>query len=154
MNNIEADRMTELDKAIELAVRAHAGQVDMDGLPHVMHCLRVASSPHLSDYGRIVAVLHDVLEDCDQCYEEEILEVFGNQIHNDVTLLSKQVGDEGEKGYLRFIKRILAGDSVEAKLVKHADILDNLGRLGTVYDEKRRIAMEKKYKKALKLFIA
>ena len=36
--------MSLLEKAIELAVRAHAGQTDEDGMPHIVHCLEVMLS--------------------------------------------------------------------------------------------------------------
>ena len=33
--------MSTLEKAIELAARAHAGQLDKAGLPYILHPLRV-----------------------------------------------------------------------------------------------------------------
>ena len=33
--------MNPLEKAIELAVRAHSGQMDEDGMPHIVHCIEV-----------------------------------------------------------------------------------------------------------------
>lgn len=54
--------MTTLERAIELASKAHAGQVDKAGQSYILHpikvMLRVAGSE-----ARIVAVLHDVVED-------------------------------------------------------------------------------------------
>jgi hypothetical protein len=54
--------MSTLEKAIEIAARAHAGQIDKAGAPYVFHPLRLmlaVSGP----YERMVAVLHDVVED-------------------------------------------------------------------------------------------
>ena len=57
--------MNTLERAIEIAARAHAGQVDKAGQSHILHVLRVIMSPTLSDNKqRSVAALHDVVEDC------------------------------------------------------------------------------------------
>ena len=51
-----------LEDAIILASRSHAGQTDKLGEPYILHPIRVMSK--LSDQTtRIVAVLHDVIED-------------------------------------------------------------------------------------------
>jgi (p)ppGpp synthase/HD superfamily hydrolase len=54
--------MTRLDNAIILAVKAHSGQVDKVGLPVILHPLYVMLQME-TESERIVAVLHDVLED-------------------------------------------------------------------------------------------
>ena len=51
-----------LERAIEIAVTAHKGQVDKSGAPYILHPLRVMLSLE-SEEERIVAVLHDVVED-------------------------------------------------------------------------------------------
>ena len=45
------------------AAEAHAGQIDMAGAPYVLHPLRMMLGMSSTDE-RIVAVLHDVCEDC------------------------------------------------------------------------------------------
>lgn len=55
-----------LGRAIEIAVTAHAGQVDKGGRPYILHPLWVMDKVrHLGDNYMIVAVLHDVVEDTD-----------------------------------------------------------------------------------------
>ncbi len=54
--------MSTLERAIALAATAHAGQVDSAGLAYVLHPLRVMLSMRSNDE-RMVAVLHDVVED-------------------------------------------------------------------------------------------
>ena len=57
--NTEAD---PLERAIVIAVEAHAGQKDKAGFAYVLHPLRVMMA--LDDpLERIAAVLHDVVED-------------------------------------------------------------------------------------------
>jgi (p)ppGpp synthase/HD superfamily hydrolase len=54
--------MSTIERAVEIAARAHAGQVDKAGAPYLLHPLRVmlaVNTPH----ERISAVLHDVVED-------------------------------------------------------------------------------------------
>lgn len=55
--------MSTLGRAIEIAVEAHAGQVDKAGAPYILHPLRVMLSLD-GEEDRIVGVLHDVIEDC------------------------------------------------------------------------------------------
>ena len=51
-----------LEQAISIASLAHAGQLDKGGEPYILHPLRVMMK--LKDYDlRIIAVLHDVIED-------------------------------------------------------------------------------------------
>jgi (p)ppGpp synthase/HD superfamily hydrolase len=55
--------MSSLERAIAIAAEAHTGQVDKAGAPYVLHPLRMLLSLSSNDE-RIVAVLHDVCEDC------------------------------------------------------------------------------------------
>src|SRR5688572_13624153 len=57
------DEMSTLERAISIAAEAHAGQVDKAGAPYILHPLRVMMAMD-TDEERIVAVLHDVVEDC------------------------------------------------------------------------------------------
>jgi guanosine-3',5'-bis(diphosphate) 3'-pyrophosphohydrolase len=51
-----------LERAIAITEQQHAGQVDKAGRPYIEHPLRVMNAMS-SDAERIVAVLHDVIED-------------------------------------------------------------------------------------------
>ena len=73
--------MSLIPKAIELAFSAHAGQTRDEGTPYVEHPLRVWESfkahrplgeTPIRRYEELgcVAILHDVLEDCDVTYED------------------------------------------------------------------------------------
>jgi guanosine-3',5'-bis(diphosphate) 3'-pyrophosphohydrolase len=52
--------MSTLERAVEIASRAHAGQEDKAGEPYILHPLRLMMRFY-TDSERIVAVLHDVL---------------------------------------------------------------------------------------------
>ena len=55
--------MSTLERAIVIAAEGHAGVKDKGGAPYILHPLRMMLSLSSADE-RIVAVLHDVCEDC------------------------------------------------------------------------------------------
>lgn len=61
--------MSTLEKAIEIASQSHAGVLDKQGEPYILHPLRVMLNVSgLS--AQVVAVLHDVVEDTDVTLED------------------------------------------------------------------------------------
>src|SRR3954453_13290865 len=54
--------MATIEKALQIAARAHEGQVDKEGLPYILHPLRVMAGVEGLE-AKVVAVLHDVIED-------------------------------------------------------------------------------------------
>src|SRR5947208_2264570 len=56
--------MATLERAIELAAHHHTGQHDKGGLPYILHPLRLMMACQ-SLNAKMVAVLHDTLEDTD-----------------------------------------------------------------------------------------
>ncbi len=54
--------MPTLEDAIALAVEAHRGQKEKTGEPYILHPLRVMFRVE-TEIERVVAVLHDVIED-------------------------------------------------------------------------------------------
>ncbi len=59
---MKGESVPTVEDAIALAVEAHRGQKDKSGQPYILHPLRVMFSRN-SEIERIVAVLHDVVED-------------------------------------------------------------------------------------------
>lgn len=53
-----------LDNAIKFASRVFNGRTDEKGEPYINHAMRVADKME-TEFEKIVAVLHDVLEDTD-----------------------------------------------------------------------------------------
>lgn len=51
-----------LAKAIEIALKAHAGQTDKAGMPYIGHVMRVMQSGKTIDE-KIAGILHDIVED-------------------------------------------------------------------------------------------
>jgi len=126
--------MGKLEEAIILATQAHAGQVDKGGAPYIFHPLRVMMAM-TSEQDRIVAVLHDVVEDSD--YElTNIASQFGVAVYDAVDALTRRDGET----YEAFVER--CSKNTTARRVKLADLADNmdlkrLGRDPTAEDARR-----------------
>ncbi|WP_340004255.1 hypothetical protein MHH52_20625 [Paenibacillus sp. FSL K6-0276] len=71
--------MSDLTKAILIAAQAHDGQLDKGNNPYILHPLRLLTKAS-TDRMRIVAVLHDVIEDTDMTFEKLRYEGFEEEI--------------------------------------------------------------------------
>lgn len=60
--------MATLERAIQIAREAHAGQVDKAGKDYINHPLRVMEMGK-NENEKIVGILHDVVEDSDWTFE-------------------------------------------------------------------------------------
>lgn len=131
-----------LNKAIEIATRAHTGQVDKGGAPYILHPLRVMLS-RKNEIERICAVLHDVVEDSVLTFDDLSKEGFSEEIIEVLDCLTKRNGES----YDELIDRILTNEI--ACHIKLADLFDNmdLNRIENfTYKDEARI---KKYRKAI-----
>jgi len=113
--------MTYLETAELFARRAHEKQFRKDGVtPYIVHQERIVKS--LKDFSedfKVIAWLHDVLEDTDTTFEQ-LEEKFDDLTCNAVSLLTRSEG-ESYNHYLLCLR-----DSRYARIVKIADMLDNL----------------------------
>jgi (p)ppGpp synthase/HD superfamily hydrolase len=136
-----------LERAIEVAVVAHAGQVDKNGEANILHPLRVMLAVRErggSIEQQAAAVMHDVLEDCD-VPDGFLVQRFPIEICDLVDGLTKVEGED----YGSFLRRVVRTPG--ARLIKEADIADNYGRLHLVEDEAPRKRLATKYEEALSL---
>lgn len=107
-----------LQRAIEIAVVAHAKQVDKQGQPYITHPLRLMNSVE-TDAAKIVAVLHDVVEDTDVTYDS--LRAAG---FDDVALGAlKLLTHDKSVPYADYV--IAIKPNATARAVKLADLRDN-----------------------------
>ena len=130
-----------LYKAIEIATRAHAGQVDKAGEPYVLHLLRVMLSRE-NDLERICAVLHDVVEDSDISFDVLRKEGFSEEVIVVLDCLTKRK----DESYDEFITRILENET--ACHVKLADLCDNMNLSRIENPNEKDEARMKKYNEA------
>jgi (p)ppGpp synthase/HD superfamily hydrolase len=110
--------MSTLERAICIAASAHAGQVDKAGAPYILHVLRVMLAMSKEEE-RIVAVLHDVLEDTPWTVDGLRAEGFGDRIIDAIDGLTRRDGES----YEEFIQRAAA--NAISRRVKLADLADN-----------------------------
>ncbi len=112
--------MGTLERAIEIAARAHAGQFDPAGDPYVLHPLRMMLALNAPD-ARIAALLHDVVEKSDDWPLERLrLEGFSAEVLEAVEALTQTPGEKFEDLVTRATRNRIG------RLVKIADIQDHL----------------------------
>ncbi len=116
---MQTETMTLLEKAISIAVESHAGQVQKDGSPYVLHPLHLMMQMETEDE-MIVAVLHDVVEDTEWTLTDLQAEGFPDEILVAVGLITRQRG----MSYEAFIEEILPNPL--ARRVKIADVAHNM----------------------------
>ena len=139
--------MSTLERAIAIAAEAHAGQCDKGGQPYILHPLRVTLGMK-TDTTRIVAVLHDVVEDTDWTFDDLKNEGFADEVVDAVDALTRRAGED----YMEFVRRAKA--NALAKPVKIADVRDNMDvtRLRNFGERDRsRLA---RYEKALAILLS
>lgn len=132
-----------LIRAIEIATAAHAGQTDKAGADYIQHPLRVMEAVGTENM-KIVAVLHDVVEDCPGwSFERLEAEGFSPQVIEALRLVTKIEGET----YDAFVQR--AASNPVAREVKIADLRDNmdLSRLPAVSE--KDLERVEKYRRAL-----
>lgn len=112
--------MSTLERAIEIAIGAHKGQLDKSNSPYIRHVMRVMEKM-TTDEEKIVAVLHDVVEDSSWTFQQLIEEGFSGRIITALKCITKQ---SDEEDYEKFIERV-ATNSL-ATSVKIADLTDNM----------------------------
>lgn len=135
--------MTALCAAIRLAAAVHADQQDKGFQPYILHPVRLMMQCQTDDE-RIVAVLHDVVEDSGGAVTlATINDLFGPGIRGAIDAMTRRDGE----GYEHFIGR--CAKNRLARIVKKRDLIDNmdLTRLHTITDADRN--RREKYAAAL-----
>ncbi len=138
--------MSTLERAIEIAAAAHAGQLDKAGQPYILHPLRVMLRVD-GAHERIAAVLHDVVEDTPVTLQRLQVEGFAAEVVAAVEALTKRPGETRLQAAAR------AAAHPVARAVKLADNAENmdLSRLPTVTDRDRARLEEYRAVRALLL---
>lgn len=131
-----------LELAMLLSKKAHSNQVDKAGVDYFSGHIKTVVSGVTSTKEKIVAYLHDIVEDTDITIEK-IYKEFGEEIGDAVKAITKS----GEMDYTEYIEGIKANEL--ARAVKIADLKHNmdLTRLKAVGEkDKKRV---EKYRKVL-----
>lgn len=110
-----------LFKTLELVLRLFNGKVDKSGVPYISHLMTVYSG--VSDYKeKIVALMHDILEDTEVTvndlkelgYDDEIIEILSH--------LTKKKGEY----YPDYIERLISSENIHVLNIKMADLKHNM----------------------------
>lgn len=107
-----------LARAISIAAQGFEKVKDKGGNPYILHCLRVMNQMDTEEE-KIVAVLHDTIEDGVCTVESLIEERFSQNVIYSLILLTHKK----EVSYEDYIK-VISTDSIATK-VKLADLKDN-----------------------------
>lgn len=129
-----------LEKAIEIAVEAHRGQIDKAGKIYILHPMRVMLKGKTEEE-MIVGILHDTIEDTPVTIDMLEKEGFSQPVLDALTCISKKKGED----YDHFISRILSNPL--ACQVKLYDLEDNMNRDRIPYPTDRDLARYQKYEK-------
>jgi (p)ppGpp synthase/HD superfamily hydrolase len=146
-------------KTIEAEVLIHEvfrGINDKGGVPYIQHCYSVAQNYRelISEYNGvydkdyyIVALLHDVIEDCKEISIEYLRNTYGDKIVDGILVLTRQENET----YESFIDRILLSNNKYLMLVKMADLKHNMDTSRLIEINDKDILRLKKYHKAYRL---
>ena len=142
--------MSTLERAIAIAAEAHSDKVDKGGNPYFLHPLRVMLAMP-DDESRIVAVLHDVVEDHGDIWPLERIraEGFPETVIVALNLVTHQKpdGDPSDEEYMSYVKRVAANPI--GRLVKLADLKDNCDLSRISNPTARDFARIEKYRRAI-----
>lgn len=108
-----------VDRAIAIAHQAHAQQVDKAGKPYIDHPLRVMNKMQTWQE-KIVAVLHDAVEDSDLTLADLDQAGFAPEVVAAIAAITRNKGED----YEIYLQRVL-GNAIALK-VKIADMTDNM----------------------------
>jgi (p)ppGpp synthase/HD superfamily hydrolase len=135
--------MATLERAIAIAAEAHRGQTDKAGEPYILHPMRVMLRVR-GETERIVAMLHDVVEDGGPAWSLERLreEGFAAEVVEAVERLTKREGEP----YEALIERAAAHPI--ARRVKLADLEDNMHLARIADPEEKDRARVERYRRA------
>src|SRR5574343_230882 len=138
-----------IQKAYDVALKAHDGQLRKSGEPYFIHVFATAKNlaSFAMDAKTIAAgFLHDTLEDT-TLPEEEVVAEFGEEIVRLVNGVTK-LGKVKYKGHARHVESLrkffmAMADDLRILIIKLADRLHNVQTLEHVREDKRkRIALE------------
>jgi (p)ppGpp synthase/HD superfamily hydrolase len=139
--------MSTLERAIEIAAAAHAGQVDKAGQPYILHPLRVMLRVS-SDAERMAAVLHDVVEDTPVTLAQLSGEGFPAEVVAAIDALTKKPGESRLQAAAR------AAANPLARIVKLADNAENMDISRIAEPTEKDLGRMKEYAQVRALLLA
>lgn len=128
-------------KALEISAELFKHDTDKGGLPYMLHLLYVYRHVYTKEE-KVIALLHDIIEDKNITEKELLYMGFPKKIVEDIIILTRKEG----KDYSSYIENIIKNGTKEALEVKLADLKNNIDltriKHPTVKDYER---VEKRY---------
>ncbi len=113
-------RMNYVQAAAMLAINCHAMEKRRSGERYLDHIMAVAGAPGLTPRQRVVAIMHDVIENSNYTVADLKEMGFPNSLIRSLEHITKR---PDERVYLKFIERL--SNDADALAVKMADIRHN-----------------------------
>lgn len=141
-----AGQEIDLEEVDAFAEAAHEGQKRLSGEPYIVHPRAVRAileeefPDHVDDVTLAIALLHDVLEDCD-VHPTILLERWGKDVQEGVTLLSWKLRALGIERAPRVYWSGIRRGPRPVRLVKAADRIHNIREA----IESRNAGLQEKY---------
>ncbi|MEO1657768.1 MAG: GTP pyrophosphokinase [Pseudomonadota bacterium] len=129
-----------LAEALALASRFHAGQTDWAGRSYLEHICAVVAGASSAN-GKVVAALHDILEDTD-CDVDQLQKLFPIEIVDAVVALTRT----DQETYRRFIERV--AENALATEVKLSDLAHNMDLSRIPDPQQKDFDRNRKYERA------
>jgi len=132
--------MHPIDIALQIATQAHAGMLDKDGYPVILHPITVGMMGE-TDEEKMAGFLHDVVEDTDFTFDDLLARGIPAGVVNALRLLTHEKGTD----YFDYVQRIIDSGNPIALRVKYNDLQHNFAR-GKKYPR-----LQEKHGKALRM---
>ena len=130
-------------RAMDIAYKAHNGQVDKSGVPYIFHPIHVAEQM-LTEEECIVALLHDVVEDTEVTFEQ-LEKEFSPTVIEALKLLTHDKSVE----YMEYVRKLK--NNPIARKVKLFDLCHNSDSTRLKEMTPKDIKRRKKYADAMNL---
>lgn len=125
---------SQIEIALEIALKAHMGQRDLDGKPVILHPLTVALKGN-NENEIVAGLLHDVVEDTDYTFEDLLDAGISTEVVDALRLLTHKKGTD----YMDYVRRIADSHNPIAINGKCNDLEHNLAR-GRTGDHLKQVA--------------
>lgn len=122
-SEIELSQPSQVELALDIALKAHKGQLDLDGNPAILHPLAVAMKGN-NEYEIVVGLLHDVVEDSDWTFDDLLKAGISDRVVDTLRLLTY----DKDEDYFDYVRRIADSHNYIAINVKCNDLDHNLKR--------------------------
>lgn len=121
--------MNIIDIALQIATKAHAGQLDRDGVPVILHPLTVGLMGQ-TDEERTAGFLHDVVEDTEYSFDDLLAAGIPEGVVRALRLLTH----DKAVPYDEYVQHIIDSGNPIALAVKYNDLQHNYAR-GKAYPD-------------------